>query len=335
MTFYSCRILLRTGTSLKGRIGLTRSSRVNGLFLYKDGLIQSCGRRSFSLENLSAFPDAVYSKILDSNIYAVARMAVVTLHDVTGLPWWTTIMASAAFLKLCTLPLRIHQMKLIGNFDTASKELELSKDDLKKEVVKTAKKNSWTKAQAIKFYGHEVKKLRIQLFEKHNCHPVKLIMLPYFELPVWILMSIVWRTTVVSSGDNALQQRLSEQMVEEGLFWCENLSVPDPIFIVPLFIFITHLLACQLNIVQINRLHYKPTKLFKFYVLVHRSFAFLISYISTIMPSGMSIFWFSTVFFTFIREISLINSKIRRIFGLPQKPLTVRTVLKDLFYPKN
>ena len=113
-----------------------------------------------------------------------------------------------------------------------------------------------TEVQAMKWFNAERKKAKLELYQKHNLHPGKRIVLILTNFPVWMLTSFsvghLCSQNLVflqeqSVRDNVLHA--APQACFEGCLWFPNLTAPDPYCILPLL-----LMASMFTNIRYNRL---------------------------------------------------------------------------------
>lgn len=76
-------------------------------------------RRNFSLQSSLDSVVQTYARIFqslsESTVVAYAQNTIITIHDVSGLPWWASIMLTTVLLRsLVTLPLSLYQVRRVS-----------------------------------------------------------------------------------------------------------------------------------------------------------------------------------------------------------------------------
>ena len=70
------------------------------------------GRRHLSVTPRQAGPAEFLQSVAASRPVLAVQEGIVTFHDVTGLPWWATILVTTAAARgMVTLPLGLYQVR--------------------------------------------------------------------------------------------------------------------------------------------------------------------------------------------------------------------------------
>lgn len=91
---------------------------------------------------------------------------LVLLHDITGLPWWATIVLSTVALRtVITLPLAIYSNKVSAKLENITVEMPAIVKELKMEAAMARKKFEWSEQQTRIVYNRSVSKQIIQAWK--------------------------------------------------------------------------------------------------------------------------------------------------------------------------
>lgn len=83
---------------------------------------------------------------------------LVLLHDLTGLPWWATIVVSTVALRtVITLPLAIYSNKVSAKLENITGEMPAIVQELKMEAAMARKKFQWSEQQTRIVYNRSVR----------------------------------------------------------------------------------------------------------------------------------------------------------------------------------
>jgi len=97
--------------------------------------------------------------ISNSTPVAYFQQGLVNLHDITGLPWWATIILSTVLLRTCiTVPLTIYQNKIVARIELISMEMPDIVKQLKIEAAQAKHMYNWTDKETKIVFNRSVKK---------------------------------------------------------------------------------------------------------------------------------------------------------------------------------
>lgn len=158
------------------------------------------------------------------------------LHDLSGLPWWSTIIVSTVLLRgLVTFPLAIYQSKILAKVEKVSEEMPAIVKELKLETGLAIRKFNWTEKQAGMMYNRSLKKQFNNLLIRDNCHPAKAAIVVIFQIPLWVIQSWGIRNLIYVLPDptSITAQLIASEMVVGGFGWIPNLTQVDHSWILP------------------------------------------------------------------------------------------------------
>ncbi|CAN3376941.1 hypothetical protein DIURU_001715 [Diutina rugosa] len=225
----------------------------NGLAYNNPGFLM--GRRGLSFD-----PHSII-QTMTSSLEAV--------HASTGLPWWALIPLTTFTLRsLWTLPLAVLQRRRITKQSRlrpiVSAMSPIFKHNLAKQVNKakaeaaTVTTHTNTKSDTTYMPKHplvnikyeemlvltakEVRKRQKKLFKDNGVPIWKNFILPTFQVPLWIAMSLTMRDlSGWSTWFSAVNKPLDQSLYSEGALWFQDLAVSDPYHVFPILIGITAL----------------------------------------------------------------------------------------------
>lgn len=175
---------------------------------------------------------------------AVLQESITQLHDLTGLPWWSSIMLSTFLLRgAITFPLAIYQSKILAKVEKLQDEMPAIVKELKMETAYGMKKFKWTEKQARLLYNSSLKKQWNNLIVRDNCHPAKATIIIWFQIPLWITQSWAIRNLIYMQPDPTLlkAQMITAEMLVGGFGWIPNLTELDHSYILPVMLGVINL----------------------------------------------------------------------------------------------
>lgn len=135
------------------------------------------------------------------------------LYVYSSMPWWLTIATTTVVIRLCIFPFMV---KILGNTARlANIQPEVSALMAQITEAKKAGDNVMMMKKTAKVQ---------ELFKENNCNPIKSVALPLIQVPVFISFFFALRD-IAAVGIPSFST--------EGLFWFQNLSVADPLHILP------------------------------------------------------------------------------------------------------
>lgn len=148
-----------------------------------------------------------------------------SLHMTTGMPWWGTIAVTTLALRVCLFPLSIKFAKNAAKMAKLQPELS--------EIMK--KVQYYSKIGATELKNKEQMKIP-ELYQSHDCSPFTMMTLPFMQLPFFMSFFIGLRKMALAPLDS---------MKTGGMLWFSDLTLPDPMYTLPL-------IACGLFVTNIQ-----------------------------------------------------------------------------------
>lgn len=135
------------------------------------------------------------------------------LHIHAHLPWWGTIVASTLALRVVIFPV---MMKIQKN--------GVIMNNISPEVQKLIKKQRQYRQMGNKALYSQYSQKVWQVYKNNNCNPLKMAVMPLVQLPLFLSFFIAIRKMAAVPV---------ESMKTGGILWFEDLTVPDPYYILP------------------------------------------------------------------------------------------------------
>ena len=294
---------------------------------YNDALIYS--NRSNPLarpkDSRSISSDPYYT----SPITVGMQDVLLNINSFSGLPWWATIMSTTIILRfLITLPLARQQAVTVA-------KLELMQPTIN-EIVEALKHNITIKGKRANKPVEEVnREFRIEarlhikdIYKREKCNPLKLYILPWVQLPLWIVISLALRNLsgYFPKGENFDGTTLCHpDLIAGGFGWITDLSVSDPYYILPIIIGITNLMNIELNTLRKK----EPSKRQIIITRVFRTLTIAMMFFASQVPSAMSLYWATSSSYGLLQNLILTQPALRRKLAIPKSPSESATPIKD------
>lgn len=152
----------------------------SSVFLNKNNkvLTNNISKRSYSLVEPLKTQSGVLRILSESAPVQFLQKVLIQFHDVTGLPWWATILSSTFLLRtVITIPLAVYQQIIIAKLELIKLEMNDIVKDLKREANTSFRVYKWKEEVARRVYNKSVKEHWKQLIIRENCHPFKTTLL--------------------------------------------------------------------------------------------------------------------------------------------------------------
>ena len=131
-----------------------------------------------------------------------------------GVPWWAAIAGLTVLLRLTMFPLVV---KLQAN--------AVRMNNIRPQLDKLTARMKQHKQAGNDLLAAQVLAEMQQLYIKNKCHPIKMMGMPLLQVPVFISFFLALRRMAAVP---------LESMKEGGMLWFQDLTVPDPFYILPL-----------------------------------------------------------------------------------------------------
>lgn len=180
--------------------------------------------------------------------------SLIQLHDITGLPWWATIILSTIVLRtIVTMPLAIYQYKITAKVEIITQEMPAIVQELKKEAAIAKKRFNWTDQETRVVYNRSVKKQWNALIVRDNCHPMKTLIVLWGQIPLWIIQSVSLRNLITMMPDlNALEAKIAyTELCQGGFAFIPNLTECDASYIFPVTLGLLNLAIIEVTILTL------------------------------------------------------------------------------------
>ncbi|KAF5276999.1 hypothetical protein FQR65_LT16078 [Abscondita terminalis] len=287
----------------------------------------------------------IFRTISESAPVEYLQKFVVGIHDVTGLPWWATIVCTTVFLRsTVTVPLAIYQQYILAKVRNIQVELAHLDKELKSEVDVAVKLYRWDEKTAKRHYSRSLKKQWNSLVVRDNCHPVKASLLIWFQIPLWICFSATLRNLAYKLPPSSPNTLITfDELSSSSFLWITNLTVPDPLFILPVAFGVINLTIIEVCIgvfyvelilffqMQLLSRTSQPTKLQKYLMNFFRCFALIMVPITATVPSCLALYWTTSSAYGIFQNFLLMSPRLKTFCRVPKTSLDLDKPYAYLF----
>jgi len=220
------------------------------------------------------------------------------LHLTVGLPWWCAIIGGTIALRALVFPLMIK-----GQVNTAKlSQIKPELDRLQEKMRDVSNlQNPMAKAQV---------SIELQdLFKKHDCHPVKGIISPLIQLPMFISFFLALR---------GMSYLPVESLRTGGLLWFPDLVNADPFYVLPVITAATMLLTIETGAeAGMANPQMKNMK------NVFRGMCVIMVPLTYNFPCAIFLYWLTSNAMSLAQVIVLKIPSVKTYFNVPEKMMTL------------
>lgn len=254
-----------------------------------------------------------------------------TVHSWSHLPWWAVIVGSTVVLRsIVTVPLAVHQNKLLTTIELSQPTLQMMTEALKMRVVGECRRMNLSAEEADRRFRKEQRKLIYNYYKSEGLSPMKLYILPWTQLPLWFFLSLSLRNMAgffpwqnIEGGEKILP---CPEMTTEGALWFSNLTIADPTLILPFAVGIFNLLNIELN--ELRR--HKKTTFQQIVTNTLRIVSVGMIFVASQVPTAMCLYWAVSAFFGMVQNVALKFPTVRRQLGIPKTPSESQRPIQEL-----
>lgn len=277
-----------------------------------------CNKRHLSLDGVVKWQQDLYSGISNSKIVHFMQDGLLEFHDITGMPWWATIVTSTILVRaLMTLPLTVYQNYILAKVENVSLELKDLLNELKKETAIAKKMYNLNDKQTYILFQRSLKKQWRRLIVRDNCHPFKASMVIWFQLPIWVCMSFALRNLVYMQPPDAAALVTFMELSVGGFGWIPNLTEPDHSLIIPVAFGLTNLAIIEIQ--RMSKLR-EPSRMYNIFTNIFRGFSIVMIPVAASVPSCMCLYWMTSSSFGLMQNLILLSPSLRRKLRIPEAP---------------
>ncbi len=220
------------------------------------------------------------------------QWALEYLHCNLHLPWWAAIIASTVVLRTLIFPLAVRVQANAVKLNNIRPEA----DSL------MAKIKQYNQAGNKMMSAQQTAKL-MALYQKHGCHPLKMLLMPAVQVPIFVSFFIAIRKMAAVPV---------ESMKVGGLFWFTDLTVSDPFYILPGLGCLSFMAIIELGgDVGVTN---PQTEKMKFFF---RCMSILLIPVTASFPCGVFMYWLTASGFSMVQILLLKLPRFRSALGIP------------------
>jgi len=217
-------------------------------------------------------------------------------HITLGLPWWSAILCGTVILRAVVFPLMIKTQINAERLRRIQPDLERMQERMRDA----------SNLQNPAFQATITTEMT-ELFSKNNCHPIKALLSPMIQLPLFISFFFALR---------GMSYLPIESMKTGGLFWFTDLTLQDPYFILPVLASATMLLTIETGADPGMAANPNANKMKN----VFRGLCLIMVPLTYHFPAAIFNYWVTSNLITLGQALLLKQKNVRKYYGLPEKP---------------
>jgi YidC/Oxa1 family membrane protein insertase len=227
---------------------------------------------------------------LFSPIVDVLGVVLLYFHNTLGAPWWLSIALLTVVVRTLLFPLTVKQVRNMRAMQDLRPEMER---------IRAQYRDNRQKQQ------EEIMKL----YQERGVNPLGGCLPILVQMPIFIgIFYVIREFGGYRIGDRVVPPRF-EGFHEGGILWFQNLSAPDPYYLLPIISALTMLAATEITAKSID-----PQQRWLMRLLPIGITVFLISF-----PAGLFVYWITSNIVTLIQNYAIYN------YGPGRKPPTPET----------
>ena len=285
---------------------------------------------------LNKAPSYYYSTCFDllqeapATTVHLAQSVLQHVHDHSHLPWWAVILGSTFALRSAvTLPLAVYQQKVLAKMELLMPTLKEYQEAVKHNVIVRCRRANLPVEEANRRIRKEARKVTKELYSQEGCHPLKMAILPWVQLPLWIVISFALRNMTGSYlSATPPPPHVLQAFHTEGALWFPDLTLPDPYTILPVLLVVTNLLNIELH--ALKRKTASPARIQRVMSNVFRLLTLGMGLVAAQMPAGMTLYWSMSSTYGLLQNIAFKFPKVLRALGVPKTTSESKHPFRDI-----
>lgn len=154
----------------------------------------------------------------------------------------------------------------------------------------------------------ERRKRQKELFKKHHIQLWKNAILPAFQIPLWVMMSLTMRDLTGWNSWDTSNKALDTTLYEEGALWFANLAAPDSMHVFPVIMGVLALMNVEWTFKTFDLLKTSRSRILRPTITdslanVSRMSVVFMMAISTTAPLGLTLYWISSQFYSLVQNV--------------------------------
>ncbi|XP_043463638.1 cytochrome c oxidase assembly protein COX18, mitochondrial-like [Leptopilina heterotoma] len=260
--------------------------------------------------------NAILKDLSESPLANVSQEFLQSIHNVSGLPWWGTIILATITLKTVVyLPFAVQQRRAIISLENAQKSFNENLELLRQEITMSMKKLGWPVEYSKTKYKEMMKEVWKRALKDEKTHPIKAIACVSVQFTTWLAMTVALGNMCCAySFIDLANVPVYSELTTGGIEWLTNLTVPDSSLLLPIAVG-----AINLSIVALYYTNYKnPTIIQKSTSAIFGLLSLGSLPLAMQLPSGVVLYWLGSSLYGLIFNLILLTSTGQKVFRIPK-----------------
>lgn len=219
-------------------------------------------------------------------------------HNLTGLPWWATIIFVTCGIRLAIAPLLVYVQANSIRLANVQPHMQ----GLLREIEYAKKMGNQQEMQAA---AGKVRKL----LKDNNASPFRSFLLPAVQMPIFLSFYFAL---------SGLANAPLPSMMKEGALWFPDLTVADPYYVLPVVSSLMTLAVLETG-AETGTTGMNQTPQARLIKNVLRGVTVLATWFIANFPAALLVYWATTNTFSLVQLLALRTRFMKRMLRLPEK----------------
>lgn len=264
--------------------------------------------------------ESLLETFADTSLVQGTEHFLISTQELTGLPWWTTIVLCTVTLRtVITFPLFVWQAQKMAKYQMVAPVLKVITERLSKEGDEEAKKLNWDRKTRDMHVVNSFWKHKKKLMKDHKIPGTfRRYLLPWVQLPIWFSMSTAIRHLTLSfplvGPIPPVLWTTYNNLSTGGAFWFSDLCAADATLILPILAGVTNL-----AIIEVHRGDGKQPLTHGMKVLINfvRLLSVAMIPIGSYMPAAVVLYWVSSSSFGLAQALAMQSVRVKKLLRIP------------------
>ncbi|XP_022190718.2 mitochondrial inner membrane protein OXA1L [Nilaparvata lugens] len=216
------------------------------------------------------------------------------LHITCDLPWWQCIVIGTCLIRLVVFPVAIYAQKNMAALNNVMPQMV----SIQNKMADARKRGNEVEAM------HYARELGTLCREK-KVNPLKNFVMPAIQMPVFISFFLALR---------GMANLPIDSLHTGGALWFVDLTVPDPLYLLPLATSLTLLATVEVGLDNGMNANQMPV----YFKYIFRALPVIMFPVTINFEGIILVYWLSTNFITLVQTSVLKVTAVRDFFGIPR-----------------
>eukprot|EP00884_Botryococcus_braunii_P009438 jgi/Botrbrau1/18496/Bobra.0072s0075.1 len=216
-------------------------------------------------------------------------------HEATATPWWESIAIVTLAVRVAVFPVVVKQIQSTFRMTQARPEMLAAQQIFKDEAARgnpNAQQEFAVRMNAV--------------WAKYDCHPLKSMISPLVQAPIFIGFFSALRSFSTAKVPS---------LMEGGLFWFTDLTVPDPTYALPIIASGIFLINVELG--AADGMQGQPANVMSRLKWFMRGLAVIMVPFTASMPAAVFCYWIPSNALSLVQSLALKSQSLRKALNLP------------------